>query len=101
MFDAILAPLVGQALAQVLTQLFTGGFFAVGVPWLIEVVKKSDRFPAFDEYSSRAAKVAAGVAGALAAAGITVAGLGKFALLVVQQLGLQEVAYQWLIKRGR
>jgi hypothetical protein len=117
MFDSILAPMLGQAAAQLLTSLLGGGFFAVGVPWLIEVVKQSDRFPAFDEYSTRAAKIAAGIAGALAAAGVssaldlnagtfvvsglTVTGLGKFVLLVVQQLGLQELAYQWLFKRGR
>lgn len=117
MLDALLAPLVGQALAQVLTSILGGGFFAVGVPWLIEVAKRSNRFPWLDEYSSRAVKISAGVAGALAAAGIssalnieagtfvvsgiTAPALGKFAMLVMQQLGLQEVAYQWLLKRAR
>ena len=117
MLDSLLAPLVGNALAQVLTAVLGGGFFAVGVPWLIEVAKRSDRFPMLDEYSSRAMKITAGIAGALAAAGIssaldieagtfvvsgiTAPALGKFAMLVVQQLGLQELAYQWLLKRAR
>lgn len=117
MLDSLLTPLLGQALAQVVTLLFGSGFFAVGVPWLIEVVKRSERFPMFDEYSGRAAKIAAGIAGALTAAGITSAldleagtfvisgitttGLGKFAVTVMQQLGLQELAYQWLLKSRR
>jgi hypothetical protein len=117
MLDSFLAPLLGQAAAQLFTTILGGGVFAVGVPWLIELVKRSDRFPQFDEYSSTAAKIAAGIAGALAAAGIssaldieagtfvvtgiTTSGLGKFAVLVMQQLGLQELAYQWLFKRAR
>lgn len=117
MLDSFLAPVVGNAAAQLLTALFGGGAFAVGVPWLIEFIKRSDRFPAFDAYSTRAAKIAAGIAGALAAAGVswaldldagtfvvsglTKTGLGKFILLALQQLGLQELAYQWFVKRAR
>jgi hypothetical protein len=117
MLDSLLAPLLGQALAQVLSLLLSNGFFAVGVPLLLEWAKKSNKVPWLDEYSGRIVKISLGVAGALAAAGIqssldltagtfvisglTQQGLGLFAVQVVQQLGLQELAYQWLIKGRR
>ena len=116
MLDSLLAPFRGQALAQGLTAVLGDGFFAVGAPALIEWLKASGRFPWIDAYSSRALKVCTAVAAALAAAGIkssldigagtfvvegiTSTGLGLFAMQVVKQLGLQELAYQWLL-RGR
>ena len=117
MLDSLLAPLIGQALAQILTLVCGQGVFAVGIPLLLEWAKKSERVPWLDQYSGQVAKVCAAIAGALAAAGIqssldlaagtfvisglTTSGLGKFGVLVMQQLGLQELAYQWLIKSKR
>lgn len=114
MLDALLAPLLGQALAQGLTAILGDGFFAVGAPLLIRAIQRSDRFPWFDEYSGKALKVCAAIAAAATAAGIksaldigagtfvvsgiTTTGLGLFAAEVMKQLGLQEVAYQWLLK---
>lgn len=117
MLDSLLAPLLGQALAHVLSLLLSNGFFAVGVPLLLEWAKKSNKVPWLDEYSGRAVKISLAIAGALAAAGIqssldltagtflitglTSDGLGTLGVQIVEKLGLQELAYQWLIKGRR
>lgn len=114
MLDSLLAPILGQALAQGLTSILGDGFFAVGAPLLLQMLIRSKRFPWIDQYSGKALKVCAAVAAALVAAGIkssldlgagtfvvsgiTTTGLGLFAMQVVKQLGLQELAYQWLLK---
>jgi len=111
----MLESVLGPALANVLQLVLGDGLFAVGIPLLIEWAKRSNRFPWIDEYSRKALKVSAAVAGALVAAGIkatldleagtyvveglTTTNLGTFAAEVVQQLGAQELAYAWLIRR--
>jgi len=114
MLDSLLAPILGQALAQGLTAVLGDGFFAVGVPLVIRALERSHRFPWLTEYSGKALKITAAIAGALASAGIksaldigagtfvvsgiTTTGLGLFAFQVVKQLSLQEVVYQWFLK---
>lgn len=120
MFDFIspmLAPMLGQAIAQGLTQLLGDGLFAVGIPWLLMLLERTERFPALTQHSSRIRKICAAVVGALTAAGIkssldigagtfvisgiTTTGLGLFAAEVVKQLSLQELAYQWLFDKKK
>jgi len=109
-----LAPILGPMLAQGLTLVLGNGLFAVGVPIAVEALKRNVNFPWLNENSGKVLKYSAGIAAALAAAGIkgkldieagtyvvqgiTNAGLGRFAAEVVAQFGLQEVAYRWLIK---
>lgn len=117
MLESLLAPLLGNVLAQGLTAILGDGFFAVGVPLILRWMTNSGRFPWIDAYSTRVLKISTAVAAALAAAGIktaldigagtfvvsgiTTTGLGLFAAEVVKQLGLQELAYQWFLKSRR
>ena len=117
MLESLLAHILGPALAQGLTMLFGEGFFAVGAPLLLRVVIDRGLIPGLDQYSGKLLKAFAAVTAAAAAAGIkssldigagtfvvsgiTSTGLGLFAADVVKQLGLQELAYQWLLKSRR
>lgn len=117
MFESLLAPILGQALAQGLTAVLGDGFFAVGVPLLLNLAIKSRKFPWLDEYSGKALKICAAIGAAAVAAGIkstldigagtfvvsgiTTTGLGSFGAQVVKQLGLQEIVFSWFLKNRR
>lgn len=112
--ETLLAPFIGNALATLLTIVLGEGLFAYGVPRILQWMEQSQRFPWLSEYSGRALKISAAITGAAAAAGIksaldldagtfvisgiTTSALGHFALDVMRQLGLQELAYQWFLK---
>lgn len=115
MLESLFAPFVGEFLAKILDLLLGNGLFAVGVPMLLNWAIQSQRVPFINEYSSKITKVCAAIVAAAAAAGIkssfdvgvgtyvvsglTATGLGAFALEMVKQLGLQQLAFSWFLKK--
>lgn len=113
----ILTPVLGQLVATWLTWLSANGGLAVAGPFVIELMKRSARFPWLDAHSDTAARVwsvafavasTVGIsyaydqqAGVLTVTGVSPEGLAAFLLEAGARFGGQEAAYRWLIKDRR
>lgn len=111
----ILAPVLGHVLATWLTWLGANGGLAVAGPFLIEALKRSERFPWLTAHSDVAARVwsmgfaiatTVGIgyaydqqAGVLTVTGVSPQGIAAFLVEAGTRFGGQEAFYRWVIKR--
>ena len=115
--EALLTSLLANGITQLLAYIGSIGGVAIAFPLLLEAVKRSQRFPAIDEYTDTINRTVAVIFAVASSAGISYAydgavgqfvllgvsplGIAKFLMGVAGQFGLQEMAYRYIVKGSK